>query len=84
MKAILVRLGSTFGALVVQEVTKIASKINAKTGIEKNTFRGRPTILEGTGLVARKEIRGEVIPPEGRRFGRKEEKNEERIEERRI
>ena len=64
-------MGSTFGALDGQKVTKMLSKINAKFGIQKGRVGEVMTAKGFPGLVAR-------------RFGRKQEKKKERKEERNI
>ena len=47
-------LGSIFGALGVQHVSKVLLKIDSKFDIETNGFRGRPSTNEIPGLVARR------------------------------
>ena len=73
---------STFGALGVRTITKMSSTIYAKNGIEKCSFRGCPSTKNPSELMSRrgvKGVRGEVIlPPGGRRFGRKKSRKEER------
>ena len=50
-------------------------KTDAKISIEESRFRGRPTVKEIPGLVARRGGKGGGIPPPwGRRFGRKKER----------
>ena len=53
---------STLWALGGQKVIKILSKNDAKIGIEKSRFRGRPIANEILELVARRGVRGEVTP----------------------
>ena len=62
---------STFGALGVQQVSNMSSKVHVKVGIEKSRFGVGPSMKKCTGLVAR-----------GRGFGRKEEKKKRRKKER--
>ena len=63
-------------------MSKMSSKIDAKTGIEKSRFRGGPNAKEGSELVGRRGVRGEVnLSPGGRRFGREAEKTKGRKEE---
>ena len=60
----------------------MSSTIDAKTGIAKSRFRGRPVAKDILELVARRGVREEVhLPPGGRRFGRKEEKKKRRFED---
>ena len=76
-------LGSTFGALEDQEVTKMLSKFNAQICIGKSRFKGCPSTNGLARLVARRGLRGEVnFPPGAMRFGRKEEKKKGRKNER--
>ena len=64
-------------------MTQMSSTIDAKIGIGKNKFRGRPSTKKFTRLVARRGIRGEVnLPPGVGRFGRKEDKKRESKRER--
>ena len=75
---------TTFGALGCQQVPNMSSKIDAKIGMDKKRFQGRPVRQKCTELVARRGVRGEVnLHPGGRRFGRKEERKQERKKEER-
>ena len=66
-----------FGALGRQQVANKSAENNAKIGIEKSSFRGRPTPRNFGELGGRREVRGEVIlhPGVG---GSEERKKEER------
>ena len=58
----------------------MSTKFDATIGIEKSRFRGGPAPRHFPWLVPG-GVRGEVnLPPEGRRFGRKEEKKKRRKE----
>ena len=69
--------GSLLGALRGQQIARMSSKVNWKTGIEKSRFRGYQVAKEDPGLVSRW---GEG----GRRFGRKEENKKGRRKERKL
>ena len=69
-------LGYTFGALGIEEVTNISSKIDAEIGIGKSRFRGRPAAQNSSELVANRGL-----PLGDRKKRRKEERKTERKEE---
>ena len=79
LEAILVRFGIYFGSFGGCGNWNFNIKTMWKLASKKNTFRGRPGTKDPSELVAKKEVRREVnLPPEGRRFGRKEEKKKGR------
>ena len=64
-------MGSTFGAFGGQEAAKMSSKIDAKIGIEKSSFRGGPSNSEHPWLVAGgvPPFKGSYTSPDSVRHG---------------
>ena len=69
----------------VKQSAKCHQTSMRKLASKKSFFRGRPVGKKFTGLVARRRVMGQLIlPPGGRRFGRKEEKKKGRKKERKY